>query len=108
MRLASKIAVVHAVLVIILAIATWPVPLDGFAWLRAADFVVFWRVQDMAGPAIFIVQLFTSNPILTQVAIVGTCLYVVSFLLAGTLQWFLLGLGIAKIKQAVLKGRDDS
>jgi hypothetical protein len=103
MRLALKFAGLHAIIIIVAAIATWPVPLERLPWLRTIDFVVFWRIADFARLAEQIVRQTSPRADLHQVALVGGTLYAVSFLLAGTMQWFALGWVVSKVNRAMFK-----
>lgn len=102
MRLALKLAGVHAFIIISLAIATWPLPLHGFPWLRYVYFVVFWTERDVIYPALYVAQLLHPDPSLEMVVYTGAFLYIGSFLLAATLQWFIIGLLFARIKGAMI------
>jgi|ERR1700682_286897 len=97
MRVAFILAGVHAIMVTAAAIFKWPVPLEPIAWIRIVDFVVIWRISDLVQPALRIAGWLNPHPSLHQVADIAVVLYVMSFLLAGTVQWFLIIWGISKL-----------
>jgi len=103
MRLGLKLASFHVITIILAAIATWPVPLADIVWLRAIDFVVFWRITAFGGIAEQVVRQFSHRVDLHQVAAVGGALYVVSFVLAGTAQWYALGWVFSKLSRVISK-----
>ena len=103
MHLALKLASLHVIIIIVAAIATWPVPLEGLVWLRVIDFVVFWHIAAFGGIAEQVVRQFSHRVDLHQVAEVGSVLYVASFLLAGTAQWYALGWVFSKLNRAMFK-----
>ena len=99
MQLAAKLAGIHVIVIILAAIATWPVPLDGIAWLRAIDFVVVWHFSSFGGIAVQIVRRFGQGGDLHQVALVACALYLASLLLAGMAQWFAIGPVFSKLNR---------
>ncbi len=95
MKLGCILASAHAVVTACLGWLTWPVPFHGLRWLRVADFIVVWDAQDVG---LVVARIVGQTASLDQVSTYSLAAYFASFVAAGSFEWFVIGVAIARLR----------
>ena len=98
MKLASILAIVHAAAAFCLGWFTLPTPFHGLRWLRVVDFLVVWDMQSVGVAVLKVLGVAGHATSLAEVSSYATATYFASVVLAGSLQWFVVGLLFARIR----------